>query len=200
MDSTIEVTGEVLGESLVDTDVTRTVKTDDHEVFQDFRTTIYKELRALAAARMRHLQPGQTLQPTALVHELYLRMKRRKTVVWDNRAHFFGAAARAMRDILVEHARRRGAQKRGGHLVRVDITMSVADTDKTLAAADILTVHAALGRMQQEYPDHANLVLLYYFAGLSMREVAEVQNVAPRTVQRRWRFARAWLQARIGTR
>lgn len=196
MESTIETTGE----EMLDTDATRTVETDDHEPFQDFGTTVYKELRALAAARMKHLRPGQTLQPTELVHELYLRLKRRRAIVWDNRAHFFGAAARAMRDILVEHARRKGARKRGGDLVRVDITVSVADTDKTLAAADILTVHAALGRMQQEYPEHANIVLLYYFAGLSMVEIAEVQNVSPRTIQRRWRFARAWLQARIGAR
>lgn len=181
-----------------DTDLTRTVKTDDHDAFQDFGTTVYKELRALAGARMRHLQPGQTLQPTALVHELYLRLQRRETVKWDNRAHFFGAAARAMRDILVEHARRRGTKKRGGDLVRVDLTMSVADTDHTLAAAEILTVHGALGQMQREYPEHADIVLLRYFAGLTMRDIAEVQGVAPRTIERRWRFARAWLQARIG--
>ncbi|MCG8418166.1 MAG: ECF-type sigma factor [Proteobacteria bacterium] len=158
---------------------------------------LYDELRKLARARMAHLRSGHTLQPTALVNEAYLRLVKRRNSGWKGRAHFFGAAARAMRDILVEHARMKAAQKRGGDQVRVDITVTLAG-DMTVSAEELLTLHNVLDKMQHAHPRKAELVLLRYFAGLPMEEIAEVMAVSKRTLEREWRFARAWLRTHLG--
>lgn len=161
--------------------------------------SLYDELRRLAHARMNRLAPGQTLQPTELVHEAWLRLSRDSrddaTPRWNSRGHFFGAAARAMRDILVDHARRKAAHKRGGDRVRVDITITLVDGDQPMCAEELLTLHNALQRLQHTRPKHAELVLLNHFAGLSLPHIAELRGVSLSTIEREWRVARARLRA-----
>lgn len=157
---------------------------------------LYTELRKLAEARLRRLRPGQTLQPTALVHEAYLRLMNTNEPAWNGRAHFFGAAARAMRDILVDRARRKLARKRGGGQVRVHETVTFVDAEESfqLAAEDLLALHSALEKFQEEHPEAAELALLRYFSGLSIQEIAELQGAPVRTIERKWTFARSWLK------
>jgi RNA polymerase sigma factor (TIGR02999 family) len=162
---------------------------------------IYDELRRLAARRLAREAPGQTLQATALVHEAYLRLvasggsdapgSRR----WDSRGHFFAAAAEAMRRILVESARRKRARKRGGGLARQDL-----DPDRLSAPEapdDLLALDEALAKLAAAEPQVAELVKLRYFAGLTVREAADVLGVAPRTADAWWTYARAWLRAEL---
>ena len=173
---------------------------DGHDGRDAFSASIYKELRQVAANRLRRMGPGQTLQPTALVHEVYERLQRRDRLDLRHRGQFFGAAACAMRDILIEHLRRRESKRRGGDQVRVDWTMNLADTDKTVAAHDILSVHNVLDQMAHEYPQHARVVMLMYFAGLTQRQIANIEGVAVKTIERRWAFARAWMRIRLEPR
>jgi RNA polymerase sigma factor (TIGR02999 family) len=166
---------------------------------------VYGELRRLAAQKLAHEPPGQTLQPTALVHEAYLRLVGDKPAAqakeqWDNRGHFFAAAAEAMRRILVENARRRRSLKRGGELVRHEL-------DEALLAApepreDLPALDEALNKLAAADPTAAQLVQLRYFAGLGIPEAAHVLGVSPRTADRLWAYARAWLHQEIegGTR
>jgi RNA polymerase sigma factor (TIGR02999 family) len=158
---------------------------------------VYAELRKLAAAKMARELPGQTLQPTALVHEAWLRLVDQDGQArFQNRAHFFGAAAEAMRRILVEAARRKLAQRRGGRQERLDVheieLAAPSDDDELLA------VHEALDRFALESPERAELVKLRYFAGLSIEEAAAALNISERTAKRWWTFARAWLFQEIG--
>jgi RNA polymerase sigma factor (TIGR02999 family) len=156
---------------------------------------LYTELRKLADARLRRLRPGQTLQPTALVHEAYLRLMNTREPAWNGRAHFFGAAARAMRNILVDRARRQHAEKHGNGVRAVNQTITIVDDRGDLRSAEeLLALHEALEKLQQEHPQSAELVLLRYFAGLSMAEIAEMQGVPLRQLERKWRFTRAWLK------
>ncbi len=154
---------------------------------------IYNELRRLAAAKMAREQPGQTLQPTALVHEAWLRLvDQNGQAHFQNRAHFFGAAAEAMRRILVEAARRKNAARRGGgqehlNVDEIEITAPTKDDDELLA------VHEALDRLAAESPERAELVKLRYFAGLQIEEAAAAMGISERTAKRYWTFARAWL-------
>ncbi len=158
----------------------------------DLLPLVYDELRKLAAAHLAHEKPGQTLQPTALVHEAYLRLlgddaSRR----WDSRGHFFVAAAEAMRRIMVENARRKRTAKRGGgrHRVEIDVAELSDSTDDKLVALD-----DALTRLAEQDATKANLVRLRYFAGLTTREAAEMLGLSTATADRYWAYARAWLQ------
>lgn len=157
---------------------------------------VYDQLRALASARMRRIPPGQTLQPTALVHEAWARIADRRPEGWANRAEFFHAAARAMRDIIVEDARRKDTVRHGGRWRRVRL-----DADAELAIAppgsDVLDLDDALARLAAAHPDAARVVDLRYFVGLTAEEVAEITGVSVSTVERLWRFARAWLREAI---
>ena len=157
---------------------------------------VYAELRRLAAAMAGRLPPGQTLQPTALVHEAYLRLVGDRDPGWNGRRHFFGAAARAMRDILVEQARRKGARKRGGGGHRVALTEGLALIEPP--ADDLLAVTEAIQNLQAEKPHLAEIAMLRYFAGLSADETAAVLEISASTLAREWRFARAWLVRRLG--
>jgi RNA polymerase sigma factor (TIGR02999 family) len=153
---------------------------------------VYDELRKLAAQKLAQEKPGQTLQATALVHEAYLRLVgANPEQPWDNRGHFFAAAAEAMRRILVNRARDKGRHKRGGGRERLDLdSLAVADQaslDEVIALDDVLQ------RLQQQNPPCAELVKLRFFAGLSMEEAATAMQIAPRTAHRYWAFARAWL-------
>ena len=151
---------------------------------------VYQELRRLAAAYMRRERPGQTLQATALVHEAYLRLAG-ADAPWNDQKHFIGIAARSMRQILVERARARGAQKRWAALDRVSLRDSIAAAaheDAMLPALD-----EALTRLEAIDPEQARIVELRYFVGLSIEETAEALGMSPATLKRRWSLARAWL-------
>jgi RNA polymerase sigma-70 factor, ECF subfamily len=151
---------------------------------------VYNELRRLAAAYMRRERPGQTLQATALVHEAYLRLAGAGTP-WHDKRHFVGIAARSMRQILVERARARGAQKRWAGLDRVSLsdTLAVAAEQETMLPA----LDEALDRLERIDPEQARIVELRFFAGLTIEEAADALGISPATLKRRWSLARAWL-------
>src|SRR5262245_43264889 len=157
---------------------------------------LYAELRRLAVALAGRLAPGQTLQPTALVHEAYLRLVRDRDPGWEGRRHFFGAAAQAMREILIEQARRKASRKRGGGAQRVELAEGLAWIEP--AADDLLALDEAIRRLEEEDPRVAEIVRLRYFAGLSIEETAGVVGGSVSTVNRDWRYARAWLSRRLG--
>jgi RNA polymerase sigma factor (TIGR02999 family) len=157
---------------------------------------VYDELRKLAKARMAHEPTGQTLQPTALVHEAYLRLVGDTNVTWDNRGHFFAAAALAMRRILVERARSRNRIKRGGGRARVELTDGALVSEPP--DDDLLILDEALERLEKYDKRKADVVMLRYFAGLSIEETAAALGVSPATVKNEWTFARAWLHREIG--
>ena len=157
---------------------------------------VYDELRRLAASYLRRERPGQTLQATALVHDAYLRLLQDSKLSWQNRAHFFGIAARSMRQILIERARARHAAKRGGDRVRVTF-----DPGLLVAAPDSIDLEAlddALTRLAAQDPELARVVEVRFFGGLSIEETAEAMGFSPATVKRRWTLARAWLARDLG--
>jgi RNA polymerase sigma factor (TIGR02999 family) len=180
-------------------DVTRTlsaIEQGDSRAADQLLPLVYDELRRLAARRLAQERPGQTLQPTALVNEAYLRLvgpaeDRR----WDSRGHFFAAAAEAMRRILVENARRKRRLKRGGDRRRIDLDQlrPVADS----APDDLLALDEALTRLAARDPRRAELVKLRFFAGLSMPEAARALGLSLATAERHWTFARTWLYAEL---
>jgi RNA polymerase sigma factor (TIGR02999 family) len=157
---------------------------------------VYEELRGLARARMAHLPPGQTLQPTALVHEVYLRLANRNELTWESRQHFFMSAARGMRDILVEQARRKAGPVHGGGRRREELDEACAVLEPP--ADDVLAVHEALEELEKQDLEKAQIILLRYFSGLTTAETAEVLGLAERTLDRKWRYIRAWLLKRLG--
>ncbi len=156
---------------------------------------VYQELRDLAAYRMSRIPPGQTLQPTALVHEAWMRLAKKQDPAWKGRRHFFFAAARAMRDILVEDARRKGAQKREGGRQRVEL--EAANIAIEPPTDSIIDLDFALIKLETLDAQGHQLVMLRYFAGLTMEETAEVLEVPLRTAERKWRFIRSWLREEL---
>lgn len=152
---------------------------------------VYSQLRALAAQRMKLERPDHTLQPTALVHEAFLKLVGPRSTPWAGEAHFFVAAAEAMRQILTDHAKSKGRQKRGGKRVREAVNL--ADVATIENSEEILALDEAVCRLEEQEPDVGRVVRLRFFAGLSIDQIAELLHVAPRTVDRRWQFARAWL-------
>jgi RNA polymerase sigma factor (TIGR02999 family) len=158
---------------------------------------VYDELRKLAAQKLARETPGQTLQPTALVHEAYLRLVGEdEEHHWDSRGHFFAAAAEAMRRILVESARRKKRAKHGGHHHRVDLHDQ--DVPVRLPPDEILALDEALTRLAEEDPEAAQVVQLYFYAGLSIEQAAKALGVSRATAYRQWSYARAWLRCAIG--
>jgi RNA polymerase sigma factor (TIGR02999 family) len=159
---------------------------------------IYDELKAMAVARMGALAPGQTLQPTALVHEAYMKLLRDPAQHWDGRAHFFGAAARAMRDILVDRARSRGRLKRGGDRRRVELTdqLTVGASPEE-DPVDLVALDAALSRLSEHDARAAEVVMLRFFGGLDIEQTAKALGVSVPTVNRDWRYARAFLASQL---
>lgn len=155
---------------------------------------IYDELHRMAAGRMRGEREDHTLQPTALVNEAYLRLAR-DSRQWQSRGHFFAAAAEAMRRILIEHARQRNADKRGGRRERVTLADVAADTP--MGDVDLLELDEALRTLQQDDPRVAAVVNLRFFAGLSVQETAKLLETSPATVKRDWTYAKAWLRERL---
>jgi RNA polymerase sigma factor (TIGR02999 family) len=170
----------------------------NNEAAEKFLNVVYDELRRLSAIYLRRERSDHTLQPTALVNELYLRLfTGAEPVSWNNRAHFFAVAAQTLRRILVDHARARRADKRGGEQIK----LALADVQGWAAASpndqDLIEVDEALRRLEQLEPRAAQVVELRFFGGLLENEVAEVLGVAPSTVKRDWRFARAWLTSQL---
>jgi RNA polymerase sigma factor (TIGR02999 family) len=156
---------------------------------------VYDELRRLAAQKLAHEKPGQTLNATALVHEAYLRLvgDRKESRPFTDRSHFFAAAAAAMRRILIDNARRKRAQKRGGGLQRQEVdAIAAPEPDENLLALD-----EALDKLTAQDPIKARLVELRYFAGLTSEQAAEVLGISPTTADRHWAYARAWLRAEV---
>jgi RNA polymerase sigma factor (TIGR02999 family) len=152
---------------------------------------VYNELRQLAAARMAHQSSGKTLQATALVHEAWLKLFDGNVKVWENRTHFFRAAAQAMRQILMDRARQKMSLKRGARPIYVSIEdIDIADE---LPEERVLLIDEALQRLQNKDPELAQVVMLKFFAGLTNAEVAETNGVTERTIQNKWTFAKAWL-------
>jgi RNA polymerase sigma factor (TIGR02999 family) len=159
---------------------------------------VYADLRKKAAAMLRRERPGHTLQPTALVHETYLRLVDQKRVVWQNRAHFLGVASQIMRRILVDYARNRKARKRGGSGTRVTLDEALASTGPR--ALDLIALDDALDELATLDPLQSRVVELRAFGGLSVEETAEVMEISPATVKRYWLFSRAWLARRMAGR
>jgi RNA polymerase sigma factor (TIGR02999 family) len=168
----------------------------DRQAAADLLPLVYEELRKLAAARMAAERPGHTLDATALVHEAYLRLIGDQH--FDGKAHFFAAAAEAMRRVLVNHARDRTRLKRGGRRSRVDLdqlTRPTAATDD-----DLIELDDALDRLAKEFPAAAELVKLRFFAGMTLADAADLLGLPRRTADRHWAFARAWLAHALGAR
>jgi len=158
---------------------------------RDLLPLVYRSLHALAEQQMRSERASHTLQATALVHEAYVRLVGGQDIAWENRAHFYSAAAEAMRRILIEHARRVGAKKRGGGLKRE--IASVADLSSEESIAHALDVDEAIEALRKDDPRAASIVHLRFYSGLSIDETASALNIAASTVDREWRYARAWL-------
>jgi RNA polymerase sigma factor (TIGR02999 family) len=173
------------------TQVLQSVALSEERATEQLLTLVYDELRRVAAGHMSQEQAGQTLQPTALVHEAWLRLVGDGDRTWENRAHFFAAASEAMRRILIENARRKSALKRGGGFSRLNID----DIDLASVTLDdrILLINDALEKLQLEDPEKTRIVVMKYFGGMTNQEVAKSLGVTERTVERRWTFAKAWL-------
>jgi len=170
----------------------------DPKAAKELLPLVYDELRRLAAAKMTRENPGQTLQPTALVHEAWLRLVRNESYEWSGRAHFFGAAAEAMHRILIERARRKQAAKHGGSWKRVDLEQIDAPAKAT--EDTLLLVNESLDALARENAKVAELVKLRFFTGMGVEEAALVLGVTDRTARNYWRFARAWLRDELEKR
>ena len=172
------------------------IEDGDGQAAEKLLPLVYDELRKLAAAKMAKEDPGQTLQATALVHEAYIRLVDvDKPQHWNSRGHFFGAAAEAMRRILIDHARRKKRPKHGGALQRVELEDAVCLG--CIPDDDLLALDEALTKLALQEPAKAELVKLRYFAGLSLDEAAEALGISRATAKRHWTYARAWLYAEI---
>jgi RNA polymerase sigma factor (TIGR02999 family) len=175
--------------------VLRAAQAGDRQAAAELLPLVYDELRKLAAHKLAYQTPGQTLQPTALVHEVYLRIAGDSNVSWEGRQHFFFAAARAMRDILVEQARRKAGPKQGGDRRRQQLDDACTLIEPP--SDDVLAIHEALRELEERDPLKAQIVLLRYFTGLTMDETAAILGLAERTLDRHWRYIRAWLMKRL---
>ena len=164
----------------------------DRTALERLLPLIYDECRRIASRQLRHEHREHTLDPTALVHEAYLRLVDQRHATWENRAQFFGVVAQVMRRILVDYARARYAKKRGGSAVLVSLE-AAADDSPDPQVGDILAIDEALERLAARDPDQVRIIELRFFAGLSVEETAHVLNRSPRTIKREWRLAKAWL-------
>jgi len=169
----------------------------DQRAQSELMSAVYDELRRLAASYMRRERPDHTLQATALVHEAYLKLVQQRSVDWRNRAHFYGVAAQLMRRILVDHARARLRNKRGGAQQKVSLDEPLLADDRQAGA--LVELHEALNRLADLDPRQSKIVELRFFGGLTVEETAEVLGISPKTVKRDWAVARAWLYGNVAT-
>jgi RNA polymerase sigma factor (TIGR02999 family) len=176
------------------TNILNAIELGEADASEKLWALVYEELRRLAAAKLVQESPGQTLQPTALVHEAYLRLLGQDPAPpYQNRGHFFAAAASAMRRILIDRARKKRTAKRGGNLQRQPLeAVLLPEPD-----AELLALEEALQKLAAQQPEKARLVELRYFAGLTGEEAAEVMGISPTTADRYWAYARAWLQNEV---
>ena len=178
------------------TQILSQIEDGDPSAAEQLLPLVYEELRKLAAAKLAHEKPGQTLQATALVHDAYIRLVDvDKAQHWDSRGHFFAAAAEAMRRILVEQARRKARVKHGGDLQRVEL----GDADIAITTSDerLLAIDEALNKLAGEDPQAAELVKLRYFAGFSISQAAEAMGISRTSAYEQWAYARAWLRCEV---
>jgi RNA polymerase sigma factor (TIGR02999 family) len=175
------------------TEILSQIESGDTTAADELLPLVYNELRKLAAQKLAHEKPGQTLQPTDLVHEAFLRLlgSAGAQQPWNSRGHFFAAAAEAMRRILVEIARRKGRLKHGGGRRRIELTDDGTAFDRE--RTDLLALDEVLGKLELEAPAKAQLVKLRYFAGLSVEEAAAAMDISPATAKRYWAYSKAWL-------
>ena len=167
------------------------MKDDERQSLDSLLPVVYQELKRLAAGYIRHEKPGQTLQPTALVHEAYLRLMKDRPDRWQNRAHFCAIAAHSMRQILIERARARNAQKRWGEKARITLEEELVQGGER--SVDLLALDQAIERLAAFDPEQARIVELRFFGGLTVEETADALDISPATVKRHWTVARAWL-------
>ena len=178
------------------TQILSKIAAGDSRASEELLPKVYDELRKLAAAKLNKVDAGQSLEPTLLVHEAYLRLvKPDQPQSWDSRGHFFGAAAEAMRRILVDNARKKQRQKHGGQMQRVDL--DVADAASPNPNDELLALDEALSRLEEKWPDKAMVVKLKYFAGMTIPEASRALKISTATAERHWRFARAWLRNQL---
>lgn len=167
----------------------------DETAGEELMGAVYRELRLMAARSLRAERAGHTLDSGALVHEAFMRLFSGGTIAWESRMHFFGLAARSMRQILVDHARRQGRRKRGGDFIRIPMEEVTPQTKDR--AVELVALDAALDELARRDPRKAQIVELRYFGGFQVQEIAEHLGISVPTVNRHWRSARAWLQSRL---
>lgn len=177
------------------TQVLNAIEHGDARAAEELLPLVYDELRKLATCRMANEAPGQTLQPTALVHEAWLRLAGNEAQQWDSRAHFFGAAAEAMRRILIENARRKKAVRHGGGQARLDV--QEVEIAAPVQDDELLAINEALDKLAALDKEKAELVKLRFFVGLSIEEAAGVLRISEATAKRWWAYARAWLFSEV---
>jgi RNA polymerase sigma-70 factor (ECF subfamily) len=183
-----------MGETGEITEMLAEVRGGSQQAIERLIPIVYEELRRLAGYYMRQERPDHTLQATALVHEAYLRLAGQQSQDWQNRAHFFAVAAQVMRNLLVDHARARQRDKRGGgHVVPLDDALTLV----AAASDDVLAIDGALASLFRIAPRPARIVELRYFGGLNVEEIAAVLGISDRTVRREWQMAKAWLYAEV---
>jgi RNA polymerase sigma factor (TIGR02999 family) len=180
------------------TQILNAIERGDARATEELLPLVYEELRLLAAQKLSHEPPGQTLQATALVHEAYLRLAGEQDRSWQSRGHFFKAAAEAMRRILIDNARRKKSLKRGGDRQKTGLEQAVSESDEADAASDLIALDEALARLAQEDEVKAEVVKLRYFAGLTVEQTAEALGISATTAKLHWAYARAWLLREIG--
>lgn len=169
------------------------IENDQPKAAEQLLTLVYDELRRLAAWKLSSERPNQTLQPTALVHEAWLKLVGDRDRTFKNRAHFFRAAAEAMRHILIDRARRRQTQRHGGGYVQIDLEGIESDLSSPDSSEILLALNEALDKYSQEFPVQAELVKLKYFAGMTNEEVSQILNISVSTAKNYWNFSRTWL-------
>ena len=182
------------------TDVTRildAIEQGDEKAADRLLPLVYEELRRLAAHKMSHEPPGQTLQATALVHEAYIRLVGSEAQNWNSRGHFYAAAAEAMRRILIDNARRKKSLRHGGRHQRINFDAAILGDDKVSLADDLVALDNALQKLGDKDKLKADLVKLRFFAGLTSEQAARVLDISPATAERYWDYARSWLRVEI---
>jgi len=173
------------------------LETGDREAEEQLFSAVYQELRRIASRHMRKESPGHTLQTTALVNEAYLKLVKQREVDWKSRSHFFGVSAQIMRRILVDHARTRNAQKRGGGVAPLPLNEGLVFSDER--CEQFVALDDALNKLETEDKRVSRVVEMRFFSGLSVDETAEALKISPRSVKRDWSFGRAWLRAELET-